>query len=90
MSFGGKIDRSGVLYIQRADMLVEQMCPYGQAANLHNCSHQCPMFGEPFRRQDGRWMMTLCGKFAVVFDKFLDERTLEDNEEDEQIEPNPV
>lgn len=90
MSFGGKIDRNGVLYIQRADMLVEQMCPYGQVGNLHNCSHQCPMFGEPFRRQDGRWMMTLCGKFGIVFDRFLDERTLEDNEENEQIEPEPV
>lgn len=80
MGLGGKIDAGGVLYIDRAGRLMEQLCPYSNFGAQHNCSHFCPMFGEPIRRQDGRTILSLCGKFAIVFDRFLDERqTPEEN-----------
>ena len=81
MGLVGKIDKSGVLYIQRGNKLMEQFCPYSGLGQQHNCSHLCPRFGEPIR-QKRRTLLSLCGQFAIVFDKFKDER--------EEMSENPV
>lgn len=75
MSFGGKITRDGVLYIERHGFLVEQICPYNSA---NNCSHHCPLFGEPFR--DSKFTcINLCGRVLIRFDRFKDERRKPNN-----------
>lgn len=79
MAVVGKIDRSGVLYIARAGRLVEQICPHGG----QNCSHHCPLFGEPFwHEQFDRVGISLCGRVIVMFDGFVDERMIPNNGED--------
>ena len=79
MSVKGKIDQSGVLYIARAGRLVEQICPYGE---FKNCSHHCPLFGEPFwHSRFNAPALSLCGKLVIIFDCFVDERQFPNNDE---------
>lgn len=81
MAVHGKIDSCGVLYIERAGILTEQICPHGE---MKNCGHHCPLFGEPFINRDGRWSVMLCGRVFVIFDGFLDERRIPNNGEQDE------
>ena len=79
----GKIDRKGVLFIERAGVLVEQICPLGE---MKNCGHHCPLFGEPFRKSHGKIGMSLCGKILIIFDGFIDERVSDEEDNNNHLE----
>ena len=82
MSLAGKISRSGVLFIERRGNLTEQICPYGR---VKNCSHHCPLFGEPFwDERAGCVVLGLCGKVFIMFDRFVDERRKPNKETQEK------
>ncbi len=41
----GKIDKEGILYIERAGKLKNTYCPY--QVEMISCCDECPLFGEP-------------------------------------------
>lgn len=66
-----KFDKTGVLFIERAGRMIEQLCPYGY---FKHCSHHCPLLGEPFLGKNNCMNLIICGKLFLAFDVFIDER----------------
>ncbi len=78
----GKIDKEGLLLIERVGIYEKQGCPYKRSW----CGDMCPLFGEPFTMiicgcgpsvdeivEKQRWRLELCKK-TLAFDEFEDER----------------
>lgn len=72
----GKINKVGVLVIERNGVPVPQICPYSHS-NAVACGHWCPLFGEPEKpeRSDtiiNVWLQ-ICEQ-VLQFKNFNDER----------------
>ena len=74
----GKIDQYGVLWIERAGKMKEQMCPFDSPPDANrtpwSCGDVCPLFGEPWpsNKSKTKWL-SLCHT-EIKFDSFTDER----------------
>lgn len=69
----GKINNQGDLEIERAGVFKKQWCPY--STGMAECSHFCPLFGEP--RRDpfiDQITLSICYNKTLFFDSFTDER----------------
>ncbi len=53
-----KIDPSGYLHIMRGKVMEKQFCPY--APRPIECSHHCPLFGEPYHLGISNSTLALC------------------------------
>lgn len=74
----GKIDKSGILYIERKGKYKKQFCPY-QQTDLNGddtaCGGWCPMFGEPKKYDSYRKSGTklhICSSI-LLFDELIQE-----------------
>lgn len=81
-----KIDKNGMLNINRAGTMKIQDCPMTTA--VHNdgvklkwepCGDWCPLFGEPVEDCDGDTILILC-KGVNCFKEFKDEREVPSEE----------
>ena len=81
----GKINNEGKLYIERAGVMKQQLCPNSfSEAVPYMCGDWCPMFGEPSREymctimgQDcfsKNTTLTICNNKTITFTEFKDER----------------
>lgn len=67
----GKIDKDGVLHIERAGVMRQQWCPQSGG----HCGDWCPHFGEPkYDRGREATVIDICSGKRLVFDEFTDER----------------
>lgn len=65
----GKIGKNGSLYIERAENMTAQACPF---STDEPCGDWCPLFGEPMRHKN-KWILNLCQP-TLLFEEFVDER----------------
>jgi len=74
----GKIDLDGILYIDRAGRSVVQMCKFMSGDTSDCCAHDCPHFGEPYKRNITRGgtvtTLNICQGNILEFENFKDER----------------
>jgi len=91
----GKIDKDGVLYIERAGVMRQQMCPYSYSNQLPvfsatQCGDACPLFGEPTQLSHtpsgDTYGIKLCQR-ELVFGKLTDERKVQEKKEPEPKTP---
>jgi len=74
----GIIEKDGSLWIERAGILVAQLCPLTQ----NPCNDRCPKFGEPYyshiMTDNGAWVdgivLRLCDTSQLFFIELLDKR----------------
>lgn len=72
-----KIDKNGLLSIERRGKFKSQYCPYSSPdshGELINCGDHCPQFSEPDPRIEGETTLYICDNKAIFFDEFIDER----------------
>ncbi len=73
-----KINKSGYLWIERANMMKEQHCL--EYPRTTTCGDQCPQFGEPEPIYVGENAtpdlieVEICQRRCLQFDEFTDER----------------
>lgn len=100
-SLKGKIDKDGILSIERAGVMRQQMCPYSYSNQLPvfsatQCGDACPLFDEPYpERGTTSVMLCICHEKRLFFKEFTDERKVQEKKEPEQKapqqeEPKPV
>jgi hypothetical protein len=62
----GKIDKYGLLQIERAGVMKAQMCPF-DTDHVSECGDWCPLFGEPaLETLFGSDRLALTSKSAIV------------------------
>ena len=74
-----KINREGLLWIERKGVMKEQICPYCSSAMVRaKCGDWCPLFEEPFLDKGNKCMvLTICqNHFITPPADFVDEREL--------------
>jgi len=75
----GKINKQGILVIERAGILSRMKCRggghYGGADKFDFCKDACAKFGEPtVNPGTGKTDLTICENKTWSFDTFTDER----------------
>jgi hypothetical protein len=74
----GKIDKNGVLWIQRGKKLQKQFCHRGgmiEGYGHGSCCDDCPLFGEPeLNWQEQTTYLEICESRMLEFGEFADER----------------
>jgi len=75
----GKIDKAGILFIERGKRMAVQNCPFKEC----RCGDWCPLFSEPRQvaldtlyQSDKKVeaILIICHGRTLVFDHFTDER----------------
>lgn len=72
----GKIDKDGLLEIERGGKIKSAKCPFDFSAR---CGDWCAKFGEPLSHVTGRKMIEICHGQTLYFDEFEDERVNTDS-----------
>lgn len=74
----GKIDKKGLLYLQRGSEEKAQMCPWTTELEMP-CGDWCPLFGEPVVAEGTVVIRLHCAKTAYFcwdFKEFEDQRDI--------------
>jgi len=69
-----KINKNGILEIERKGKWAEQLCPFSDPGKADCCGHWCPLFEEPVIT-DYCYQFNLCRKtYKGLVEDFTDER----------------